>query len=166
MKNAGLAGAIALCGIGLMMIGLGNFVKAPTAMAYTPSITAAVQDEGEPTIVWYSVEAAQQQSGNDNPTIYHMVYRAWSDGTVERRAVLTRYNESGDVFTLSCFEDTVPCLSSWEVISSPTEGLNAAADITFDEVVDGQDLATLLASWGEAPRNPMPPSDCPLGLMN
>ena len=52
------------------------------------------------------------------------------------------------------------------MISSPTEGMNAAADITFDEVVDGEDLATLLASWGEAPRNPMPPSDCPLGLMN
>ena len=51
MKNAGLAGAIALCGIGLMMIGLGNFVKAPSAMAYTPAVAAAVQDKGEPTIV-------------------------------------------------------------------------------------------------------------------
>ena len=53
MKNAGLAGAIALCGIGLMMIGLGNFVKAPSAMSYTPAVTTAVQDKGEPTILWY-----------------------------------------------------------------------------------------------------------------
>ncbi len=27
-------------------------------------------------------------------------------------------------------------------------------------------LASLLAKWGDAPRNPMPPSDCPLGLLN
>ena len=51
------------------------------------------------------------------------------------------------------------------VVSSPNEGLNAAADINFDEVVDGGDLGQLLASWGNAPRNPMPPSDCPLGLI-
>jgi hypothetical protein len=33
MKNARLAGAIALCGIGLIMIGLGSFVATPNAMA-------------------------------------------------------------------------------------------------------------------------------------
>ena len=69
MKNAGLAGAIALCGIGLMMIGLGNFVKAPSAMAYTPAVAAAVQDEGEPTIVAFG------SLGDDDG-----FYRLWSDG--------------------------------------------------------------------------------------
>ena len=37
MKNAGLAGAIALCGIGLIMIGIGNFVSTPRAMAAAPA---------------------------------------------------------------------------------------------------------------------------------
>ena len=55
MKNAGLAGAIALCGIGLIMIGLGNFVSTPSAMAAAPAVVATVQDRGEPTIVWYDV---------------------------------------------------------------------------------------------------------------
>ena len=36
MKNAGMSGAIALVGIGLITIGLGNFVKAPEAHAATP----------------------------------------------------------------------------------------------------------------------------------
>ena len=163
MKNAGLAGAIALCGIGLMMIGLGNFVKAPSAMAYTPAVAAAVQDEVEPTIVWYGVThnprflALSGQNNNvnvaDTPG-FTVLARAWSDGVVEAKKLCSSDCGNG-------FGD-----SGWSVVSSPNEGLNAAADITFDEVVDGQDLATLLASWGPAPRNPMPPSDCPLGLMN
>ena len=154
MKNAGLAGAIALCGIGLMMIGLGNFVKAPTAMAYTPAVAVAVQDKGEPTIVWYDAQSVYLTSDWT-----HVIYRAWSDGTVEARVqVIVDSGNNCEITNLNC--------QGWIVISSPTEGLNAAADITFDEVVDGQDLATLLASWGPAPRNPMPPSDCPLGLMN
>ena len=153
MKNAGLAGAIALCGIGLMMIGLGNFVSPPTAMAYTPAVAAAVQDEGEPTIVWYGTISS---ASTNTCSTYNVVLRAWSDGTIEGKYVVAECNNC--VFMYGC--------NNWFVISSPTEGMNAAADITFDEVVDGEDLATLLASWGEAPRNPMPPSDCPLGLMN
>ena len=46
MKNAGLAGAIALCGIGLIMIGLGNFVSTPRAMAAAPAV-APGGGEGE-----------------------------------------------------------------------------------------------------------------------
>ena len=54
---------------------------------------------------------------------------------------------------------------SWVVISSPNEGLNAAADINHDEIVNAADIGLLVAAWGDAPRNPMPPSDCPLGLI-
>ena len=48
---------------------------------------------------------------------------------------------------------------------SPNEGLNAAADINHDEIVNAADIGLLVAAWGDAPRNPMPPSDCPLGLI-
>ena len=53
----------------------------------------------------------------------------------------------------------------WFVLSSPNEGLNAAADINFDSQVNAEDLGIMLAAWGEAPRNNHPPSDCPLGLI-
>jgi hypothetical protein len=40
------------------------------------------------------------------------------------------------------------------------------SDINFDEKVDGADLGQLLADWGDAPRQNIPPSDCPLALIN
>ena len=63
----------------------------------------------------------------------------------------------------NCFPPSV--CPSWFVISSPNEGLNARADINFDEIVDSADIGLVLASWGDAPRNDLPPSDCPLGLI-
>ena len=36
MKNAGMSGAVALVGIGLIIIGLGNILKAPDAHALSP----------------------------------------------------------------------------------------------------------------------------------
>ena len=32
--------------------------------------------------------------------------------------------------------------------------------------VNGADLASILGNWGDAPRVPFPPSDCPLNLIN
>ena len=160
MKNAGLAGAIALCGIGLIMIGLGNFVSTQRAMAAAPAV---VSGDGEPTVVWYGTEnvaVTDPSGGSRSLTGSHAVYRAWSDGTIEVRL----FGQA--LYNNDCVVGVQDCVTPWVVIASPNEGLNAAADITFDEVVDGQDLATLLASWGDAPRNPMPPSDCPLGLLN
>ena len=117
---------------------------------------AASQDKGEPTIVWYGT------SCEPSPISYTFtLLRAWSDGTVEARWVAQDTTPSG-----GCVSLTDPCMTGWTVISSPTEGLSAAADITFDEVVDGQDLAVLLAAWGEAPRNPMPPTGCLLSDLN
>ena len=93
-----------------------------------------------------------------------MLVRAWSDGTIEGRLVTydTRFQGAcpGVTDTSSC-ENT----QGWFVISSPTEGLNAAADINFDEIVDGADMGLLLGNWGKAPRSPIPASDCPLGLI-
>jgi hypothetical protein len=42
----------------------------------------------------------------------------------------------------------------------------AASDANADEKVDGADLGMLLSNWGDAPRVPFPPSDCPLNLIN
>ena len=141
MKNAGMAGAVALVGIGLITIGLSNFANRAEAV---PS-AAANAGPGEPVIVWYGVVP----EGSDNEDQY--LYRAWSDGTVEVKFA-----------NPSCGSAT-NC--SWAVVASPNEGLNAQADINFDERVDAVDLGQLLAAWGDAPRNDYPPSDCPLGLI-
>ena len=72
--------------------------------------------------------------------------------------------EEGPVASPSHNPTLGPC-SDWVVISSPNGGLNAAADINHDEIVNAADIGLLVAAWGDAPRNPMPPSDCPLGLI-
>ena len=83
-----------------------------------------------------------------------MLARAWSDGIFEAKKLC-----SGN----GC--DAEIGIRDWFVISSPNKGLNAAADINHDEIVNAADIGLLVAAWGDAPRNPMPPSDCPLGLI-
>ena len=162
MNNAGMTGALVLIGAGLFANAfMGN---TQTVQAVPAPAAVAVQGDGEPTIVWYGITHNQrwvsyysnQNCGScQNSHEYSVLARAWSDGTVEIKKISTGSSSGEDAFA-----------QSWTVVASPTDGLNAAADITFDEVVDGQDLAVLLARWGDAPRNPMPPSDCPLGLLN
>ena len=163
MNNAGMTGALALIGAGLFA---NAFIGNPqTVQAVPASAAVVVQGDVEPTIVWYGVTHNTRFDTNISASCgqpqcvrsreYTVLARAWSDGTVELKKISTGSEYGADTFA-----------QSWTVVASPTEGLNAAADITFDEVVDGQDLAVLLARWGDAPRNPMPPSDCPLGLLN
>ena len=146
MKNAGLAIGMVAIGLGLASIGFN--LNGNTATA-----TPAAFDAGpeEPTIVWYGVTTSDSNNGSTKP----FVFRAWSDGTLEAM----RANAG----TGSC--GTITACGGWFVISSPNEGLNAAADIDFDARVDGADLAQVLAAWGDAPRNDYPPSDCPLSLI-
>jgi hypothetical protein len=85
-----------------------------------------------------------------------VVARAWSDGRVE---VKTLY--AGPCGVGECDPS-----AGWQTVSTPTQGYRAAADINADELVDGADLASVLGNWGDAPRVPFPPSDCPLNLIN
>ncbi|MDB4627966.1 hypothetical protein OAF82_00070 [bacterium] len=153
MKNAGMAGAVALVGIGLLSIGLSNFANRAEA------VPSAVVNAGpdEPTIVWYGMaDVSTAGCASDNRfTPFYRVARAWSDGTVEVKLVIQSPNAN-------CEPNEI---CPWQVISSPNEGLNAAADINHDEIVNAADIGLLVAAWGDAPRNPMPPSDCPLGLI-
>ena len=143
MQNAGLTIGMVAIGLGLASIGLnlnGNQANAtPAAFKAGPV---------GPTIVWYGTGGGS--NGN-------RLYRAWSDGTVEVKQVEINFDGSSCQATSSCFQ--------WLVAASPNEGLNAAADINHDEIVNAADIGLLVAAWGDAPRNPMPPSDCPLGLI-
>jgi hypothetical protein len=167
-KNA-MAGAVTLCGVGLCMIGgammmqngaqahaAGSAMHGMPAAASAVAAAASAQAGGEPTVVWYSV-TNRENDGNGQP--FNTLWRAWSDGTVEARRV-------GVSTTGFCSSAGVGCMSPWLTVNSPTAGYRAAADINADEKVDGADLASILGNWGDAPRVPFPPSDCPLNLVN
>ncbi|MDB4633062.1 hypothetical protein OAG01_01325, partial [bacterium] len=116
MQNAGLTIGMVAIGLGLASIGFnlnGNQANATTA---APVAFNAGPDE--PTIVWYD-------SGFLSGGATHLV-RAWSDGTIEYRywVIDVTENPCNGVGGSTC-----PDSSGWFVISSPNEGLNAAADI-------------------------------------
>lgn len=155
-KQVGLSAAIGLVGVGIILNALPKFgIGAATASA-APLVPLAQAGAPAPTIVWYGVSGGMSQSSWEQRAL---LFRAWSDGTVEYMATFT--NWAGQ-----CGGNINGCGSQWKVLSSPTSGLSAAADTNFDEAVDGADLANLLAAWGPAPRSPVPPSDCPLALVN
>lgn len=163
-KNA-MAGAVTLCGVGLCSIGgamllqSGSNAHASAGVASAAlALGAAASAQTGPTIVWYGT-----YGGLYGNSVGGALLRAWSDGTVELKKVAMF---SASAVTGDPCVATLPCSSPWIVISSPTQGYRAAADINADELVDGVDLASILGNWGDAPRVPFPPSDCPLNLIN
>jgi hypothetical protein len=136
---------------------------APSANASAVSTAAsavsnAATGQATQTIVWYGVET----SASDNT--YQTLFRAWSDGTVEARRGYVACTSNGPVWWPSGGPSTT--CGDWVVVSDPAQGLTYRSDINFDEKVDGADLGQLLADWGDAPRQDIPPSDCPLVLIN
>ena len=85
MKNAGMAGAVALVGIGLLSIGLSNFAN--RAQAVPSAVAAAGPDE--PVIVWYEDAGRTDWPTNGD----RLLLRAWSDGTIEGRAFFLNSSE-------------------------------------------------------------------------
>ncbi len=170
MSRNAMTGAVTVCGAGLCMIGgamlmqnrspvhaaSGTAAMNAAALPAAFGALAAAQTGSEPTIVWYGT-----YGGNYGQYIGGALLRAWSDGTVEMKKIAYFYSSASE----ACGSST-PCSSPWLVISSPTAGYRAAADLNADEKVDGADLTSILSSWGDAPRVPLPPSDCPLNLVN
>jgi hypothetical protein len=162
-KNA-MAGAVTLCGVGLCMIGGallmqsgGQAHAAGGVMPAAAALASAANAQAGPTVVWYGV--GSPAAGLVSTYSYtDRLYRAWSDGRVEMKKI--SFGQGGACDAL------VSCATGWITVSTPTQGYRAAADINADELVDGADLASVLSNWGDAPRVPFPPSDCPLNLIN
>ena len=163
-KNA-MAGAVTLCGVGLCVIGAalmmqnGNSAHAAGGVPLA-AVAAVAHAQAGPTVVWYGLSQATNSwalTGMGGYVLQHenigVLSRAWSDGRVE---ALT--------FGVGC--GAVGLCSGWVTLNDPSAGFKAAADINADELVDGADLASILGNWGDAPRVPFPPSDCPLNLIN
>ncbi len=163
MKNISTGAGLAILGLGIALHPLlSGLASSATASASTAPAAAALASaasaQAGPTVVWYDSQAVMLD-GNQSRCL---LFRAWSDGTIEARAVWYGWFHPSTTCETAFF---FPC-QGWTVISSPTQGYRAAADINADELVDGADLASVLGNWGDAPRVPFPPSDCPLNLIN
>lgn len=152
-------------GLGLCVLGVGIAAYpvldrlVPRADAGAPrgggAIIAAATGQVEPTVVWYGVDS---NTG---------IYRAWSDGRVETKFSRWYWDSSASCYKYT--DESSPlgnCPRGWLPVSDPAQGFTYRSDINFDSKVDGADLGTLLADWGDAPRHDIPPSDCPLNLIN
>ena len=126
--------------------------NASAVTAAVAAVSTAATAQTGPTIVWYGMSMGGVGDG--------ILTRAWSDGRIEALAVSRQF--------INCSPSTptvVPC-GSWQVLSTSNQGYSAASDINFDSKVDGADLGQVLAMWGDAPRQDIPPSTCPLNLIN
>jgi len=130
----------------------------------TTAIAAAALTQTTPTIVWYGAvhnnRFAYTSNGCNGGSCervipYTVLLRAWSDGTVEAKKICTG-DDCGGGFGAG----------GWQVVSAANLGLNAWADLDLNEEVDAGDIAMVLLNYGDAPRQDIPPSDCPLNLIN
>ncbi len=156
MKNMSTGTGLALLAMAIVAYPIVNRISSDDQTAHASAPIAAIaaaataQANPEPTIVWYGTYGGKY--GNYTAGV---ILRAWTDGRVEAKYIDSFYTCGGN-----------PCIGSWLTISSPSQGYAYRSDITADQVVDGADLATMLADWGDAPRYDIPPSDCPLNLIN
>ena len=159
MKNISTGTGIALLAGAIIAYPILDRVmpKADASATHAAAVVAAATAQVEPTIVWYGTSALFPDNGLMG------IVRAWSDGRIELKLVnpSTGGNQYCDPLPFN-----VPCAGPWFVISDPAQGYTYRSDINFDSKVDGADLGTLLADWGNAPRQDIPPSECPLNLIN
>ncbi len=167
-------------GFGLCIAGLGVALQPVVERALTSSaqahpggpssaLTAVVLGQSTPTIVWYGTNSYTQVLGSGTgarQAACSEILRGWSDGRIEvmtTRREMTGYN--GSQFDAWCTTGGY-CTTPWTLVSTPAQGYAAEADINADTSVDGADFSILMASWGDAPRHAVSPSECPLDLVS
>jgi hypothetical protein len=164
LKNVSTGGGLVVVGLGLCAIagamvvsGSGGSAHAGVNASAASAVASAAmaQGGGEPTIVWF------QAVGND---VHQTIFRAWSDGRVEAIRGYWNNGSCGGVWVRQSGSGGV--CPVWLPVSSPQDGLAAFADLNADQKVDAVDLAEVLSRWGDAPRNDIPASECPLNLIN
>ena len=162
MKNLSTGTGLALlAGAALAYPFVSSFAPNANASAVTAAaaVTTAATGQTTPTIVWYGLSSANSSQAGANPGI---IFRAWSDGRIEYRL----FGNCANCQSSQQFTEYNLSSGPWKLFSDPAQGLTYRSDINFDEQVNGADLGQLLADWGNAPRQDIPPSDCPLALIN
>ena len=173
MKNISTGTGLALLSAAIlgstMMIQFGSADQAAYAVPpveAAKAVAAASTAQVTPTVVWYGTDTVTR-TFNYTTSALSVVFRAWSDGRVEALPLsrTMNYGSSTNQYDLWCNASGF-CIANWMVISDPAQGLTYRSDINFDSNVDGSDLAQVLNDWGNAPRQDILPSDCPLNLIN
>jgi hypothetical protein len=169
MKNISTGTGIALLAGAIVAYPIIDRVmpRAEAGATHVAAVVAAAtaQVPPEPTIVWYGTDTFVQSYSAQSWSC-STIWRAWSDGKVE--AMVTRRQSTGyngNAFDSWC-SDADFCTSGWKIVSSPAQGLTYRSDVDFDSKVNGSDLAQVLNDWGDAPRQDIVPSTCPLNLIN
>jgi hypothetical protein len=162
MKNAGMAGAVALVGIGLLSIGLSNFAN--RAEAVPSKVVNAGPDE--PTIVAFG-SLGQSSSAFDSRE--GGFWRLWSDGTTDVRLICYR-TPAGIISCGNSLIDGdsgcnqgVTADTGWLTLPDPPggDGFACGGDINGDRSVNAADLGLLIAQWGEGVScDPQPTYPC------
>jgi hypothetical protein len=160
MKNISTGTGLCVLGLCLASYPIIDRVmpRAEAGATHVAAVVAAAtaQVPPAPTIVWYGCAGSA-------------IYRAWSSGRIEITEGSYRINTNfpcGDP-NRKVWTSTDGCPGTkWDVISDDAQGLTYRSDINFDSKVDGADLSQVLNDWGNAPRQDIPPSTCPLNLIN
>ena len=148
MKNISTGTGLCVLGLCLASYPIIDRVmpRAEAGATHVAAVVAAAtaQNPPEPTIVWMGVTYAPNTSLN----IYS---RLWSDDRLEVRYVQVSY-EAVDPCT-----PIFVCSSAWTEIPPPPSGNGFAcrADLDGNRVINGADLAVILANWG--PQTPCAP---------
>ncbi|MBL21609.1 MAG: hypothetical protein CMJ37_02015, partial [Phycisphaerae bacterium] len=133
--------------------------------------TASVTGPSEPVIVWYDSAGGGEGSYGEQ---YYTLFRAWSDGTIEAKYVMsvadreTAGNQPCAIGrTSNCGNaSSDPYLTlDWFVISSAQ--MACRTDINGDGEVELGDLLAVLSQWGDQATCPDTVQlQCGLGLPN
>ena len=164
MKNVSTGFGLCVLGLGIaawpVLDRLAPSANASAVTAAASAVSTAATAQTGPTIVWYGISPA---STTQTGALMGAMFRAWSDGRIEYKPFFPNspYASSACDIYLGA-----PPGCGWRLFSDPAQGLTYRSDINFDEQVNGADLGQLLADWGNAPRQDIPPSDCPLALIN
>ena len=124
------------------------------------AIVAAATTQTTPTVIWFGATQVTDDLYRQFFAVYH---RLWSDGKLEMMSVRIDFGGTSCVGI-----EPEGCTHDWIEVPPPPAGNGFAcrSDVNGDRRVDGADLAMLLGNWGDAPRHDIPPSDCPLNLIN
>jgi hypothetical protein len=156
MKNTSTGFGLALLAGAIvthtLVTNLASTANASAVTSAASAVSTAAAAQTGPTIVWYGSMGSQT------------LVRSWSTGRVE--AMLIDWIPDGACAYPTDHRFRLRSCGGWQVISDPAQGLTYRSDINFDAKVDGADLSRLLSDWGDAPRQDVPPSDCPLALIN
>lgn len=144
--------------------GLNRFAGAASVATPAAAVMVAATAQTTPTIVWYGTASATYNDANDNKFLLNTLTRAWSDGRVEMK-VVRKHLEQYQAQDRFC-NDAINCDTGWRIVSDANQGYAAFADLDLNGEVDGGDLSMVLLNYGDAPRQDIPPSECPLNLVN